>query len=49
MCWKCDSVEVAKPPATKRGFRLDTWYWFGILGFGFMVASVIFFVLGLLR
>jgi hypothetical protein len=49
MCWKCDSVEAARPPAKKHGFRLDTWYWFGVFGVVFMVTSVMFFVVGLFR
>lgn len=48
MCWKCDSVEVAKPPVKNKGIRLDTWYWFGVFGIGFMVLSILSFAVGLL-
>lgn len=48
MCWKCDAVEVADQPVKKKGFRPDTWYWFGVLGVGFMVLSVVTFVVGLI-
>jgi hypothetical protein len=49
MCWKCDAVEVESPGPKIKGSPLDTWYWFGVLGLGFMVVSIVFFALGLGR
>jgi hypothetical protein len=45
MCWKCDSIEVKEAPVQKKT-SVDTWYWFGVLGLGFMLVSVLSFAVG---
>jgi hypothetical protein len=46
MCWKCDAVEVEGPPRKPKQVRFDTWHWFGVIGLGFMVLSIITFAVG---
>jgi hypothetical protein len=49
MCWKCDAVEIKEPPGKLKRGRVDTWHWFGVIGLGFMVLSVITFAVGFIN
>lgn len=33
----------------KQGRRIDTWYWFGVIGLGFMLITILTYAVGMVR